>query len=82
MQAESNDGLEKFASYKGDGASSGGSQAAPSAPPPPKQQAPPSPSPASSPSPPPSDLPPHEVLAMPALSPTMVCMRSMASLTI
>lgn len=72
VQAESNDALEKFASYKGDGASAGGGQAAPSAPPP-KQQAPPPPSPASSPSPPPSDLPPHEVLAMPALSPTMVC---------
>jgi pyruvate dehydrogenase E2 component (dihydrolipoamide acetyltransferase) len=74
--AESKDGLENFASYKGDGASAGGaSQAAPMSapPPPPKEQAPaPSPSPASSPSPPPpSDLPPHEVLAMPALSPTM-----------
>ncbi|KAG0610589.1 hypothetical protein M758_7G077600 [Ceratodon purpureus] len=73
--AESKEGLEKFASHTGDGASSGSSQAAPSAPPPPKQQASPSPSPSAAPpqasAPPPSNLPPHQVLNMPALSPTM-----------
>ncbi|KAG0558778.1 hypothetical protein KC19_10G053700 [Ceratodon purpureus] len=61
--AESKESLEKFESYKEDGASSGGGEASQSAPPPPKKQAPPPQ--------PPSDLPPHEVLAMPALSPTM-----------
>jgi pyruvate dehydrogenase E2 component (dihydrolipoamide acetyltransferase) len=67
--AESAEGVEQFASY------SAGAGPTPS--PQPKQQAPPSSPPATAPSPspqrsPPSDLPPHEVLTMPALSPTMV----------
>ncbi|XP_024397031.1 dihydrolipoyllysine-residue acetyltransferase component 1 of pyruvate dehydrogenase complex, mitochondrial [Physcomitrium patens] len=68
--AENEEGLDKFSSYKDDEASSGANQSAPS---PPKQQAPPSSStaPPLASTPPPSDLPPHQVLAMPALSPTM-----------
>ncbi|CAK9271134.1 unnamed protein product [Sphagnum jensenii] len=66
--AESAEGVEQFASY------SAGAGPTPS--PQLKQQAPPSSPPATAPSPspqrsPPSDLPPHEVLTMPALSPTM-----------
>jgi len=71
--AESDDGLEKFASYKAGGSSSVGDKPAAS-PPQEKPASPPQKKPASPPqasAPPRGDLPPHEVLTMPALSPIM-----------
>lgn len=61
--------MGKFASYSG-GGGGGASRPQPSAPAPQS-----SPAPSSAPPPrkaPPADLPPHQVLSMPALSPTMV----------
>lgn len=75
MQAESEENISKFANYS-EGGGGGGAKPAPEASP--KQQAGPAPkSAAPPPRAPPADLPAHQVLAMPALSPTMV--RSFAS---
>jgi pyruvate dehydrogenase E2 component (dihydrolipoamide acetyltransferase) len=68
--AESKEGLEKFTSYSQEEDGQTASQASQ-----PQEQARPSSHspPPPHPSFPPVDLPPHEVLSMPALSPTMVC---------
>lgn len=72
MQAESDENLSKFANYGGGGGGGGAAKAAPQASAPKQQSAPAKAAPAQKKKAPPVDLPAHQVLAMPALSPTMV----------
>lgn len=71
MQAESDENISKFANYSEGGGGGGAAKAAPQASPS-NQQSAPAKAPAQKKKAPPVDLPAHQVLAMPALSPTMV----------